>query len=316
MKDFLEYSPEDVILANLRESSKRNDMLMEQELAHLRELANEILSVGDLQEILLSLPDRRPPAVEPYDDALEQNKLPLSALHRFTRAQRSMLLSSMLGDLLVSRKNLSLDAFFSDAEQREKSEFIRVAYPKSGYADSAYLSFSSLVNDAHVVYTHSFISACEEVYNGLCDYCILPLENSTEGMLAGFLRLIVRYDLKIAATCEITSREDLKTTRFALLRKELLPLSEPDGSELFFTMLLPVPDELSHVLGAATFFEHSPRTIFFLPNDAEKGIGGVYLTFSLQPKNLYSFLLYLAMELPYYTPMGFHPNIYTLKKGR
>lgn len=316
MKDFLEYSPEDVILANLNESSKRTDLLMEQELAHLRELANEILSVGDLQEILLSLPDHRPPATEPCNDVLDQNKPQLSELHKIKRTQRAILLSSMLGDLLVAKKKLSVDAFFSDAEPREKTEFVRVAYPKSGYADSAYLAFSPMMGDAHVVYTHSFVSACEEVYNGVCDYCILPLENSSEGILPGFLRLILRYDIKIVATCEIIGREDFKTTRFALLRKELLPTFESQDSELFFSLLLPSLRELSSVLWAATFFGHTLRTVFFLPNEGEKEHEGAYLTFSLQQKNLNSFLLYLAMEISYYTPLGFHRDIRTHKKGK
>ena len=42
MKDFQSYSPESAIEENLRESALRMEMLSEQELSHLRELAVEI----------------------------------------------------------------------------------------------------------------------------------------------------------------------------------------------------------------------------------------------------------------------------------
>ena len=317
MRDFREYSPEDIILANLRESSNRRDMLTEQELAHLRELATEILSSGDLQEILSSLPERRIPDTEPYAEALEQSKEVLSSLHRFQRTQRSILLCSILCPLLTSELGLSADAFFQDTLPRESSEHVRITYPKNSYTDSAYLAFSPFLSEAHAVYSHSFLSACEEVYNDLYDYCILPLENSTEGMLAGFLRLILRYELKIAATCEIESRSEGKTTRFALLHKGMLPTNASDPSELQFSMALPdaSSSELTDLPAAASFFGLSLCTACFLPSESRDG-RTAYLTFSLPPNGIDAFLLYLSMEIPQYIPIGLYPNIHIQKKGR
>lgn len=317
MRDFREYSPEDIILANLRETSNRRDMLTEQELAHLRELATEILASGDLQEILSSLSERRIPDTEPYTDALEQNKEALSSLHRFQRAQRSILLCSILCPLLTAEKGLSTEAFFPDALLHEPSEHVRVTYPKSSYTDSAYLALSPFLGEARAVYSHSFPFACEEVYNGLCDYCILPLENSTEGMLAVFLRLILRYELKIAATCEVENHSEGKTTRFALLHKGMRLTSSPTPSELQFAMALPDASvaELTDLPGAASFFGLSLCAACFLPKESRDG-RTAYLAFSLPPSEIDAFLLYLSMEIPQYIPVGLYPNIHIQKKGR
>ena len=316
MRDFQEYSPEDVILANLSENSKRSDLLREQELAHLSELALEIASAGELQEILAALPDRCPPAIELREDTLAQSKETLVKLHRLLRTQRAILLSSELCRMLTEQKNLTTESFFTDAEKEKETKHIRIIYPRSGYADSAYLSFSELFTEAHASYTHSFISACEEVYNGFCDYCILPLENSTEGVLAGFLRLIVRYDLKITATCEIQNHSEEKNTQFALLQKTVCPPPLGQRTDLFFSMLLPYTpsDDLSEVMTAASFFGLTLHTVSFLPHENVTEPGATYLAFSTPPISLNAFLLYLAMEMPHYTPIGLYPNIQ--KKGK
>ncbi len=316
MRDFSEYSPEDVIFSNLRENTKRADMLREQELAHLHELAAEILSAGDLQEILASLPDRRPPVTKLHDDTLSQNTETLTALHRITRSQQSILLCSELCSLLATEKGLAVDAFFSDMEHSQRAAPLRVVYPKSGYADSAYLCFSAFLREPHASYTHSFISACEEVYNGLCDYCILPLENSTDGMLIGFLKLIVRYELKIAATCAVTSHGEGKITRFALLRRTILPIEDIHGSDYIFSLMLPYERsfELSELLDAAAFFGLRLLSVSFLPSEKSEEGRLSYISFCVEGEKLNAFLLYLSMEVPHYTPIGLYPNIH--KKGK
>ena len=61
MEEFLAYSPEDVIAANLGECNVRLDMICEQEAAHLRELAAELASDGTLgPDFFSSLRDHRP----------------------------------------------------------------------------------------------------------------------------------------------------------------------------------------------------------------------------------------------------------------
>ena len=80
-----------------------------------------------------------------------------------------MLLCTVLAPLLEAEKGLTLDAFFSDTPPPDIASAEHVSYPKSSYTDSAYLALTSTMREPHVSYVHSFVSACEEVYNGLCD---------------------------------------------------------------------------------------------------------------------------------------------------
>lgn len=96
----------------------------------------------------------------------------------------------------------------------------RVAYMPGSFADKAYLRLTAHLKDPRAAATASFVDACEEVHGGLCEYCILPLENTHSGRLTAFTRLILRYRLQVVAVCDLeNSAADGQSTRFALLRE-------------------------------------------------------------------------------------------------
>ena len=93
MDDFLSYSPEDVIAANLCECDARLDMICEQEAAHLRELASELAIGGSLNpDFFASLRDHRPAKAPLAADTLSQNKHLLGAHRTMLAAWQSVTL--------------------------------------------------------------------------------------------------------------------------------------------------------------------------------------------------------------------------------
>ena len=96
----------------------------------------------------------------------------------------------------------------------------RIAYMKSTLASKAYIRFASEVEGCRATDAHSFVDACEEVQNGLCEYCILPLRTSTDGQLMSFYRLIIKYRLQIVAVYDVHHKTGghPATTTFGLLR--------------------------------------------------------------------------------------------------
>ncbi len=318
MKEFEVYSPEDIIASNLSETAKRFCFLTEQEISHLYDLSHEIVQDGDVQEILISLQEQKlPPATVP-DDVLTENSDIVLRTQRFLGLQRTLLFCRALCDLLQRDNKLSLDVFFSDTAPSSISSPPRIAYQKSSYADSAYLQLSSrLEKTVAAKYTHSFIAACEEVYNGLSDYCILPLENSTEGLLQSFVKLILRYDLKIAATCDVYENGENRITKFALLRRGLFPLFTHSEHDIFFELTLPLsePLDVSELLTAAHFFALSVSNVTYIPFMEDKQTRMLHVTFSAESGELEPFLVYLYMVAPGYHPIGLYPHI-TSKKER
>ncbi len=315
MRDFKLYSPEDTIAVNLRENANRLRILAEQDMSHLRDLAYEAVEGRDLQEILLTLPDLLAVDALPLENAIFQNKDALNRLSNAVSINRKLLLCYSICELLRKKTSFTFDAFFSDAPILF-NENPHIIYQKSGYTDSAYLYFSSFFKESHATYTHGFVSACEDVYNGLCDYCILPIESSSEGLLGSFFKLILKYDLKIAATCEIFEKSKERMTRFALLRRTLLPLFEKDGSDTFFELVFSntTPSGLTDLLGAATFFGIDLSNVNSFPNDEEPDGLLVHLLFSTTAGDPEGFLMYLSMEFPQYIPIGLYPHLSTKKE--
>ncbi len=309
------YSPEDPIGINLRETAERFERLCEQELGHIRELAIEISEESEsLSDILASLPDLSLFQSTERSAAVPIDSQPaLDTLHTLHTAHRKLLLCTELKKKLSEKEPLTADAFFSDSAEHSVLGENRVFYQKSTYTDAAYLQFAPLLHAPRAAYAHSFPAACEEVFNGLCEYCILPIENTSEGTLHSFLRLIERYELKIAATCEVSDRTAERTTQFALLCKHLLPSLATDQKADFFAFSIPsAPNELPDVLTAARLCGLRIHRFDMLPLSADRV--SVRIILQIDGGDLEAFLLYLAMDLPQYVPLGLYSQVISLNK--
>ncbi len=299
MREFQNYLPEDAIEENLKENSQRARALALQEQAHLHELAEQIFH--DLKERvdwLESLPDRAPAQMPEGEEE---------------PGRRSLMLCKELSRLLERTPEYGLSSFFPHDSKNDgplQKKLCRVAYQRNSYADAAYLLFSRHLEDPRVSYTHSFISACEDVYNGICDYCILPVESSFEGHLGSFARLIHRYELRIVATCDITGNDPERSTRYALLGKEIAPLlgKEVAADYLEFSLPLSASPSPASILAAAKNAGLSLTRINSLPGQEANEIL-VHLLFQLQKADLYPFLLFLFMQAPHFTPIGIYHHI-------
>ena len=183
----------------------------------------------------------------------------------------------------------------------------RISYQKNSYADEAYQQFSKLLDEARAAYASGFQAVCEEVYNGLSEYCILPVENSAEGRLGSFARLIRRYDLKIAATCDVQTDED-KITRFALLRKSIAEISAPAELPRYFEFSCELTEDLqmNDLLTAAELCGLVCETADVSGRDK-----CLHAVLREGQGDLPAFLLDLAMEAPHAVPMGLFSHLHS-----
>ena len=305
MEEFQTYSPEEVILSNLEELFQRGMHIGEQERAHLRELAHEIASdVADNQTLLTALPDHRLQS-QPPDEQDPRG----AALTRQISNRQKALLCIELGQKIPSPETFLQDLF---PPSEDLSEFARnrISYQKNSYTEQAFLRFSKfLQGETRASYAQSFPSVCEDVFNGVCEYCILPIENSSEGRLISFARLITRYGLKISATCDVKIGEE-KATRFALLRKHPEPIRELEAlaNLLEFSCPLTKNQQAEDLLAAANICGLIPRYINFHPTD-RNNVEEFHGVFQADTENLFAYLLYLIMEFPTANLIGFYPNI-------
>ena len=310
-KDFATYSPENVIAENLQELTARADLLGELEIAHLRELAMEIAQGDDLADLLASLHDYRISPGAPSQSILTNNAELLLRSRKILEARQCMILCEALYEELRNREPL-LPVLFPDEEEILTNAAGRIIYQRNSYTDDAYLAFAKFVPDARAAYAHNFQTACQEVFDGHCEFCILPIENAVEGELIGFSKLISQYDLKIAAVCDIVGTDASRKTRFALLRRNILPLLDVNNEQgRLFRFSLPSQSAsfVSDILSAANFFGLTFLSINTLPIDKDGAFACFNLTFATKGGNLYPFLLYLAMIAPQYTSIGIYSHI-------
>ena len=201
-----------------------------------------------------------------------------------------------------------------------------IAYQHSIYTDEAFLHFSRVLPTARAVYSDSFSGVCEQVFNGLCEYCILPLENSQDGKLVRFYNLIQKYELKIVLTCSVTTSDNRHSTTFGLCRRGLLwpSLMLPDKPFSFEFLFWQEPEHasLGELLTAASACSLSLVRADCLPRSDEEILIGAGYPFALHfealprdrasgetERDFLAFLLYLSVHSPTYLPLGIYQHL-------
>ncbi len=181
---------------------------------------------------------------------------------------------------------------------------IRIAYRKAYGADIAFEKFASVIPDASAVYRDSFAHVCDAVAVGDADMCILPYENTSDGKLSGFYRLIEGYELKIAASCMVKSDNRDDETRYLLLSPTLSGLSEISGITDFefslvdrdgtaLTGLMAAADLLGVGIKSVDTFKSEEYTVFDVRTSADC-------------ERLDALILYLKLEAVEFSPLGLY----------
>lgn len=313
MERFHHYTPEDAIYANLQESAQRAGMICEQEISHLSELASELVRGIDTSSLsTTSIFEFLPKYFFKKTDVLSQHANMIEKAQSCRSVWLDVVLSEQICKRLTGRENFSLDDFFTESDEGAFDAKDRIAYQSNSYADAAYLRFSSLLNNPRMHYTNNFPAACEAVFDGRCEFCILPLENSSEGILNSFLRLIDRFSLCICATCDITSADHSRSTKFALLRRTLTPFRPEKGGKQYFEFSCPIDQSPSpsDILTAAELCALSLcRIDTHIRQTDEKEMTEVRFLFDISDGMFSVFLLYLTMRARGIVWRGLYPHL-------
>ncbi len=186
-----------------------------------------------------------------------------------------------------------------------KSSAAKISYVKNNYNDMAYLHFSALFSSPKVSYAASFEEVCEDVYNGISDYCILPLESVSNGKMFGFYSLIEKYDLKVFSVCDIEEDHSEERTRYALLSKRnLLFLDDFDKTYFEFSAIGDDEYSIRDILEAAHACNIKLYRIDALPVQYDDRIFRFYHVFEYKYASVLPFLIYLNFKYPQYKSIG------------
>lgn len=302
-------------LSNLDTLGMRQNMANESVLAVLSELAEAIIrdAGGDpdtVDSILLSLQSL--PDGDNEDTTFHRVLSRISPVNR-EPIRRMSARSGLYARLLLYRmveEKMPSPAAPAPPSPLPSAVKGRIAYMPGAFADKAYLRLAAFVKNPRAAATASFVDACEEVHSGLCEYCILPLENSHSGRLTAFTRLILRYRLQVVAVCDLeNSAVGGQTTRFALLRNETegalpAPLHSVSPGEPTYLELIHLTESpsLCDLLVAAEFCGLTLCRVDTLPRfdeleavdeDSPAAVGCVL---NLAEGDLFTFRRFLSLE--------------------
>lgn len=187
-----------------------------------------------------------------------------------------------------------------------------VSYLKNKFTVSAFDRFARHLTDAKSTYSDSFEDSCEDVYNGICDYCILPIANSRDGTLSVFRNLISKYDLHICITVDIPDQGGTVTT-LALLSSSLKRPEKDRFSDYRFEFCISTltNESICGILSSAE--RHGFSLISIAAGNGSESKGSLLFTFSAGNttyEKFRSFVFCLSAIFPSFTMKGLYKHIY------
>lgn len=189
----------------------------------------------------------------------------------------------------------------------------KISYVKNNFTDLAYLSFSKHLRAPRFTYSDSFETMCEDVFNGECEFCILPIETSSDGRLFSFFSLIDRYELRTSAICTVEREGGTSFTRFALLKRsfsdesiERWVLEESSVLELRISHPSSMGASINTVFRAADVCGMPLYRVDSLPLPYGDSLLSHYAVFGVCKETLKGFLTYISLEFPQCYAAGFY----------
>lgn len=246
----------------------------------------------------------------------------------FERAARSLLEFSKKnganlpdkGDTAVMICELLAERFPDVAEHQKNFFLPLLPFPASRpvtiscwmsnrLSEGAIDRFSSLFQAAKAVGVDSFSEVCERVAKQECDFGILPIENTTDGRLSSFYKMLDRHELKICAVCDVEDPESDSRTRLALVTSRIIVLQGDLPSFIEFSFVSANAERRQELLSMSRSFEVSVVRYACAPlsyrNDGEMDT----VTFEVKTERFLPFLIYLHLFFADANVIGFFVQI-------
>ncbi len=303
------------------------------ELAALffRQQVGQLLDSASLADALLEFAEKHLPHKVDSASGFSRHEQLLQRLDPHLTVSEQLCFYLALTETEMLDTSLIAQQLFGRMEPTEPFARGTIAYQHSIYADEAFLHFSRLLPSARAIYSDNFSGVCEQVFNGKCEYCILPLESTQDGKLVRFYQLIEKFELKIVLTCNVTTSDNRNSTVFGLCRRGLTwpHLMLPDKAFCFEFVFWQEPEHaaLGELLTAAAACSLSLVRVDCLPRSDEEILIGAGYPFALcleantegadgHPcpphkieREFLAFLLYLTLRSPTYLPLGIYQQI-------
>lgn len=314
---------EDIISENLKHLLCAEASVHERRFAHIRERARLIaLSLKEASGL-----DDIMDAVSHFDGASEiygamkGEELSLSAHLCKENAGLSDCLSEYtkkLDDLYLCKSIAAYDGkkysdtdavrWLSEHYKEDTTPFKdrKVSFVIGNQSGKAFERFARFIPGVLSEYEEDFKSACEAVVAGEANYAIIPVENSTDGRLNGFYRLIEKYSLSIVLSSTVLSDDGEVSTKFALVYKNFDIIGNVGSRTFEFRITLSDQGQMGNIILATDFFGANVLKIYSLPISSVGRENSFGITLCTDNADIAGLLCYLFLEYPQFFAIGLY----------
>ncbi|MBP3370013.1 MAG: hypothetical protein J6L85_04595 [Clostridia bacterium] len=185
----------------------------------------------------------------------------------------------------------------------------KIAYTKNQFNDLALAIMTDAMSNVKPLTVSSNIEACESVANGICEFCLLPVENTRDGKIFGFYSMLERYELKICNVCILETDHDLNNIKYALISKSgmtMLPRRPRNTNFVFeFSVINSNGDFIVELLEVAKKCGATLLSIDSRPIEYDPQLRRYLFGFLMGSSPL--FRLYTALRYNGYSQIGLYP---------
>ncbi|MBO4217032.1 MAG: hypothetical protein J5940_03720, partial [Clostridia bacterium] len=195
------------------------------------------------------------------------------------------------------------------AVQSEKptEEPFRIAFVTGKQANAAFERFAKYLGTVSAVGVESFSDACDAASEGEADYCIVPLENSSEGRLDGFYNAIGKSGLYPVLGCRLS--DGYEYTRFALCCRTPGFIAAEGETIMQIRITAGSVNDMTDILTAAEFFGASAKRLDTIPLSAAGRENSLDLVFGVSDADAAGFITFLRFEYPQFYLFGIYTDV-------
>lgn len=169
-------------------------------------------------------------------------------------------------DCISSKSSIQPECFFELEKAPAKTG--EVLFVDNPLTEQAFKKLCGHFTNLYKNTADDFESVCSGVESSESEYCLLPIENSRDGNLSNFTRMIRDYGLKKCMVIDLKS-DDESYTKYALLRKNILPILHTNSDKIYADIMIPFNSrrEVGIFLSSLSMFNVEAEIISTLPDN-------------------------------------------------
>ncbi len=187
-------------------------------------------------------------------------------------------------------------------------EGIRIACFSNRSADKAYEKFAGVLKGASQVICDSIAAVCEEVADGRCELCLLPIYSSADGFMQNIYRQTLRYGLSPVMSVDMPLDGD-NFVRYFVFSSTLC--KRQNAHTVILTVVPNDPNEIASLLSALSAYGATLEDMTSLSPSLYEGNQAFQFTFSVKNADMTRISLFLYINFPRFEINGIYEKIDT-----